>query len=91
MNDCHERASTPSWILPKILNAILKSTSIGSRDRIAHMNLATILSLLVQPTLQIALPTSAVYAIVRCVGRDPEHRAHLLWSPVGRDVLGIGR
>lgn len=55
------------------------------------MNLATLFSLLVQPTLQIALPTSAVYAIVRCVGRDPEHRAHLLWSPVGRGVLGIGR
>lgn len=46
------------------------------------MNSAALLSLLVQQSLQVAVLACAVYAIVRSVGRDRAHLAHLLWTLV---------
>lgn len=46
------------------------------------MNSTALLSLLVQQSLQVAVLACAVYAIVRTVGRERAHLAHLLWTLV---------
>jgi hypothetical protein len=45
------------------------------------MNLAVLLFLLVQQSLQFALPTSAVDVLEHCVGRDCTQLARSLWRP----------